>query len=269
MSIVIRGQILITTNMDRHGEQLSKDELFRCFNQMPDTRYLSPDHDQSKPPIGKAINKQFIQLPSGEYAITMDVEIFDEKNLEKYKGFSVAYTKNGFVKHLTESPKIRILYNPRIYESKAIEELVSLEGSHNVAFLELHEKAYDVTAAKVIVSFISLAVASGFFGEIGADIYKSLKSGIKELRPKDLEKSYVRFEVPIEIDGGVVVDLMLNVLAKDMDIIPEKGLLSKSPAFIKGRVGAIKIKKAAIKIVSQEPYMELLYAIDCGDNLIQ
>ena len=267
MSVTLKDQIVATTNTDLQGEKLSREELYRCFMQIPNNWHLHQEHDPSAPPVAKATNKNFVELSSGEYAITLDIEIFDEKNLKKYKGFSIGYTKNGYVEHIDTTAEIIISLNPRVFNSEDFQALTQLTESHKIAFLELHEKSKEVELAKIIIKFVSGAVAAGFFGQLGADKYTELKNKLKSLKSNRAKETIIQLRLPIEINGGMV-DLLVLVNSKGLDTIKDQNLGAKYCEYIKAIVGAKKIKTASIKITETFPYLDYLYYIDCDDNLI-
>lgn len=58
----ILGQYLISTSIDSHGEQLSREELFQLFQSLPEELVINDEHDLSKPPIAVAKNLQFVEI---------------------------------------------------------------------------------------------------------------------------------------------------------------------------------------------------------------
>ena len=82
----IKGQIVASTNIDVHGDKLTKQQLRDLFKQMPREFTLDQHHDLSKPPVSKTYNKRFVEISDGEFAIKVDVDVFDEGLLKRMGG---------------------------------------------------------------------------------------------------------------------------------------------------------------------------------------
>jgi hypothetical protein len=76
---VITGQIIASTHLDSTGERLTREELQQLFSQIPQEWVGAVVHDLSRPPITRSFNKRLEELPDGELAITLDIEVLDEE----------------------------------------------------------------------------------------------------------------------------------------------------------------------------------------------
>jgi hypothetical protein len=86
----IKGQTKASTNLDLHGDKITKEELLSLFNQMPAEQAVNLDHDLSKMIVGRMYNKQFVETEEGEFSIKVDVDVFNEEEFAKRGGFSIA-----------------------------------------------------------------------------------------------------------------------------------------------------------------------------------
>jgi hypothetical protein len=93
MGRVITGQIIASTHLDLIGERLTREELQQLFSQIPQEWVSAVGHDLSRPPIIRGFNKRLEELPDGELAITLDIEVLDEEAFREMGGFSIAFTR--------------------------------------------------------------------------------------------------------------------------------------------------------------------------------
>src|ERR1051326_7920546 len=86
MSRIIEGQIISTTHNDSHGDESSRDEMIAIFSRRSPHRAMGNNHNLSKLPIARSFNDRLEELPDGELAWKVDVEVFDEQAYEQFGG---------------------------------------------------------------------------------------------------------------------------------------------------------------------------------------
>lgn len=94
----IENQILITTNIDSHGERLTKRELEQLLSTFPEKMILNNNHDLSLPPIATAEKAQLVPFDESEWAIKAEITIFDEEAFSDKGGFSLSWLADNFTK---------------------------------------------------------------------------------------------------------------------------------------------------------------------------
>ncbi len=78
---MILKSIMATTNVDRHGDKLTKEVLKRMIEQTMSNRAIpiTGQHDRTIPPLGKIIEARIELLDDGEHAIITEGEIFNNR----------------------------------------------------------------------------------------------------------------------------------------------------------------------------------------------
>lgn len=179
--VSIKAQVLATTELDSHGEKLTKDQLHGLFLSQPSEMVIYHQHDFGRPPVALANNLSFVQLPSGEYAITADVVVHDEDAFAQCGGFSMAWLADEYSIRPESEPALKIYFNPRIFFVDEAIELISASTNDDIFNArELKQKALD-SAAILILKFIAASAIAGFFGKSGADAYDKLRAKIAAL----------------------------------------------------------------------------------------
>lgn len=111
--VEIKKQILVSTNLDSHGEKLTREQLYSLYESQPEELVINHEHDLGRPPVAIARSLAFQELPSGEFAITGDIEVHDEEVFRACGGFSMAWLADSYTLYPEASPDIEIYFNPR------------------------------------------------------------------------------------------------------------------------------------------------------------
>lgn len=258
---IIEGQIIATTTLDRHGERIPKEGLQILFDKMPDEQYLNQNHDLSKPIVGRLFNKAFVALENDEFAIRVDVEVYDEELFAKFGGISIAFTRRSYTSNPTREPEIELLFNPAIIDAEDILPISRLSNrSIQINSTELHQKSVD-TIGIIVIAFISSSIAAGFFKEVGADIYKAFKSKLVDLGEKYRTsgraelKFHFRFTATL---GSKDVDVLVISDTDELSIVLTQGILIE-PILqtISAYAESGDISRATIGICKELPYLEI------------
>jgi len=78
---MIEERVLSTTDVDRHGEKMSKEHLNVMMNAI--NSYVMPmsfNHDPRFPPLGRISDARIVERSDGEYELIGTIETYEEKN---------------------------------------------------------------------------------------------------------------------------------------------------------------------------------------------
>jgi len=231
MGRIIRGQTIASTHTDSSGDKIPREQLRELFLQIPDEYIGTSHHDFSGKPFSKGFNKQLVDLPDGELAIQMDIEILDEYTFSKMGGFSIAYTRNTLRCGRGE-PIVNILLNPIQFDVHKAAETIEriIPNGTTVDVTERVEKAgIFVTAIIIIVVGALLKIVDGFLNAAGANIYNALKN----LRRKDTG------------EGDTIIHLHLNIMIESIPILV---VLVVSQEIEAHDIAKLKLEKLASEI---------------------
>lgn len=266
----IHGQIITTTNTDLHGERLTKEELYHLFEQMADPYIMNQEHDTAKPPICKGYNKKFYQLADGEWAISMDIDVFDEEQFKRYKGFSITFSNGRYTVNQDNKPDIEIRFNPRIFDRDDILKMAELSTEAvQIDVVELKQKGWEVPAI-IFLSFATGAIASGFFSKFGGDIYDVVKKQIIQVagrlkKDKNVEPIFnITFYSEYQNNPLKVI---ISAKLEDFPLLEEKNNLVQSLLnYITKVIGALHIHTIALEVCDNDPKWKIIYYIDMNGN---
>ena len=113
----IKGQLVASTTLDLRGDKITREELKALFNQMPPEQILNLDHDLSKPIIGRMYNKQLVEIENGEFAIKVDIDVYNEEELDKRGAISIAFSRRRYTMNPSRKGDVSIVFNPLINPS--------------------------------------------------------------------------------------------------------------------------------------------------------
>jgi hypothetical protein len=184
MGRIVEGQIITTTHVDSHGERLSREEIVAMFSRRSPQRAMGNNHNLARLPIARSFNDRLEELPDGELAWKVDVEVFDEDAFAQFGGVSIAFTRRH-VRLGKGDVVAKLTLNTRQFDYEAAVDEVNrtVARRHVVEVVEKVEKADVVTVAIIaITSFVGAEIAGGFFKAIGASLFEAAK----KLRRKDI-----------------------------------------------------------------------------------
>lgn len=265
----IKGQTIASTTLDLHGDKITKEELLSLFNQMPAAQAVNLDHDLSKQIVGRMYNKQFVEIENGEFSIKVDVDVFNEEEFAKRRGFSIAFFRRHFTINSSREGDIKVLFNPVVIDSEDVTSLVSISNkSLQIDAQELVQKSLEVTTV-IVILFISSSIASGFFKKAGGDAYDLLKSKLRELgekyRAKGKAEVQFHFKFTAEV-GTNSVEVIVESDTDNLSIISQQSLLiepllKQISAYTEGT----NIRTISIRVRKNAPYLEVNLIVD-GDG---
>lgn len=265
----IKNQVLTSTGIDSHGEQWTKEHLIKFFEQMPDIFNLDIEHDLTKPPCGKAYNKQFVKLENGGYAITVDIEFEDDFDIDKYGGFSISATEKKPPNVTSSEKSVSILYDIRNFTKEELQPIFDLSTTELEIIPNIWKRKAEDSAAIIILQFASKAIAAGFFAKMGADVYDKLKFQLKNLvaKRKKEKKEAPRFQIIFYYND---IRVILDLPNKNIDLINnEKITVDLAISYLEANVGNSKINQVALKLIEKEPFWKMLYFIDKDNDVVE
>jgi hypothetical protein len=192
---------LSTTHVDRHNERMSVEALKSMVTQSNENIIpLGIEHDPRKSPVGRIIQTKLVELDDGEYAIDGIAEMFDSSidELSNVGNRSIPirdYSNKG----------LQIITDRNFRDEDSKEHLLELSKILKNAHIEEEiKKSLDpITVLTIGGSFILGAIASGFFGEIGADGFRALKNILAKLFVKKSSGQEKLLHLEFTVSNGI------------------------------------------------------------------
>ena len=221
MSVLLRDQPVASTRVDRHGEEITEDALRQAFESMPAQRPIYENHDATRPPVGRAFNSRLQPLSDGALAIVCDIELYDERRAQDWKGMSIAFHKQA-PGSAEPRDEFAISFNSRYFSRTDMEAVRSEFGHERVELWERGEKSL------VEVGLIIYIVCSGFFQEAGADAYRLWKATLLQALRHN-ESAKVAIQSPrVERSPEVLLVPSSNLEPTDLVPIDFNGLIDQA-----------------------------------------
>ncbi len=171
----IKG-ISASTRIDTQGDQITVGALMKQAEDSDSAYYpFGLNHDPRIAPIGRVVASRVVFLDEGEAGVEFEAEIFED-------GDVIAFDASG----RRVSPAIlrnerALVYDITFAESE-VEVIANLARD-----LSLRQRKQSKKAALPlsVLIFCAGAVAGGFLGELGKDLYKFGKKQLKQLVHSD------------------------------------------------------------------------------------
>jgi hypothetical protein len=222
MGRIIKGQIIASTELDSHGERLTRDQLEDFLQQFPDPHIINDSHDLSRPPIAIGYNKRIDNISNGIAVLKIDIEVINEDTFQKHGGFSISYSRNT-IRVGVGDPIFNILINPRQFdfESTARGAIPLVRLGTTIDIIERIEKAELLQDAIIIISLLGMysaaQVVRGFFNAAGADIFRYFKKLIRRDNPSAPTEMHIHLELNInQFPIKVILIDKSNVTSKEL-----------------------------------------------------
>ncbi len=219
--------IIATTALDAHNEIMTRECLEGLVSQISEyTILMNMEHDPRRPPLGRIISGKIVKINNIDYGVEAEIELFDEE-------FDYNDTfKDRPLRCEDDIPQgtIRFAYD-RNFENeddqKVIDDLSKISKTKPVYQVK---KALDPLSIFEIGGGFALGcIASGFFGQIGADGYISLKEKLKKLFPKEKvgeKERLLEFSFSV-IKGDKTINckvILTNPYPEEIDQLLDRGL---------------------------------------------
>lgn len=271
---LLKGQLLADNVSEVKGVVLSRSALESLLQQLPNSIFLNQEHDLTKPPAGRAFNFRLQDLPSGVTQIIADVEIWDEQLMINPGGLSLAFMAHDKSNSGNQEADIYILINPEVIPLEYAENILteSLNSDEYIIRLgKLQQWSADLTPI-IILTFISYAIAQGFFGEIGAGLWHRLKGNLRDLTRKHTRSkntdlifhstfSYLR--------NGNMVTVVVVFNDSVLELLQRQPVnLDEIKEGVEKLVGDSEIIKIVVRLTNDSPYWNLSQIVDSTGKLI-
>lgn len=147
------NSILATTNIDRHGERWSKEDLMQFAQSCPNGHPMRFEHNMTKPANGIAKNLRVEEIENW-YALVGDIFTEEPIDLDKFPALSIAAI--GLF-HIPDNTEIKC-YLPRPFynDENLIHRLTNIE---NLAVGKIVRKELDSMVVGLVASAIFLALS--------------------------------------------------------------------------------------------------------------
>lgn len=198
---------MITTHVDLVGEKLAFEGLESLAASI--NGYYLPftvEHDIRNAPIGRVASATVVRLEDGEFAVKGIVEVFEQGDtLSSLRGDG----RNIPVAR-EDVPTFNVEYD-RSYETTEGRELLaalSRLSPESGTIVQVKKSIEPISTLIIATTIIGTAIATGFFGKLGEDLYVGLKNVLKahfgsrqESREclLDFQFTTTRYEEPVEI----------------------------------------------------------------------
>ncbi len=265
MRRIIRGQVIASTALDSHGERLSREAIETLFQQLPEVSFSFRNHDTSVQPVSRGFNKRLQELPSGELAIALDLEVLNEEAFKSTGGYSIAFT--GRTIQFGSDPAVRVLVNPRQFPFEEIAEDIAqlLPPDESIDVTERIEKTGILeTAAIIVILFVAGEIAKGFFSKVGSELFDYLKKRCTGNPPTEPR---IHLQTTIEIRNSPVVLLLVA------DPTTPPGHLAKIDvetitAQVELLAGAVDIRRG-VGVIRPGPTVEMSFVVGADGVIIK
>lgn len=209
-----RGQVMrklegtmLTTHVDMDGERLAVEGL-ESFAATINGYYLpfTVEHDIRNAPIGRVTSAAIVGLEDGEFAVKGTFEVFEQGDtMSSLRGDG---RKIRIV--CDDIPTFNVEYD-RSYETTEGRELLaalSRLSPESGAIVQVKKSVAPISTLIIATTIVSTAIATGFFGKLGEDLYAGLKNILKahfgsckdsKERLLDFEFTTTRHGEPIDI----------------------------------------------------------------------
>ncbi|MFH2048600.1 MAG: hypothetical protein ABIJ12_04050 [bacterium] len=269
----IMGQVMTSEGTDLQGDIITEEEIRIIFDKIPETVILNQEHDNTKLPPGIAYNKRLEKLNDGKLAIKMDIDLYDDAIEIDFKGVSITFRRYKIEDTFKENPDINFRYNPRNIDRYYLSSIKNLSSNElKIGFCEVEEKGMLETVI-IVVTFASSYIAKGFFENIGADIYKKLKSNIYNtgVKFKDEKNKTLVYHFKFQFDfNSQPVEIYVKCPYTSLELILQNGLDTDTIMnFLKEYLGNSFVMRVIIEPCNEKPYWKIIHIIDSEGKAIE
>ena len=236
---------------------------------MPDPHNMGEAHDFSNAVVARAYNKRLVPIDEGEYAIMVDIDIFDEEVFKRNNGYSISYTSPmKLVKDPNTAYEAEILINPRNFDPVPFRELlVDDELEANFAIAELKQKAAE-SIPIILVKWVGQAALSGAIWDVLKKLArKAAIIAVSEDKTRN-QASKIQMLFKMKIDGRNV-DGVFSIDSDRADMLADEEIsLNKVRTFAREKSKGSVISKIAVTVNDDANDFRLLYIVDSEGNTI-
>lgn len=262
---IIKDQPIASTHEDLHGERRTCDELRSLYDSMPQESVMYNQHSPASEPVARCFNRRFVSLDDGEYAILVDLEVYNTDLFRQMGGFSISYTTTHYSVSPDCEPNLDVLYNPLEFPTNVFSQLAcKTTDGFQIDVVKWHQKAV-TGAAIVVLKFIGTASAAWFIKKLLDGALNLFKERLASLTQVRLETSghstSFQLMIPVIIDGQTV-EVLAEISMADFDRLGIQELtLPDAQALVTERIRGRNVQKAVLKVAADGPRWVLTHAI--------
>ena len=265
-------QLIASTGLDSENEKIPKEVLKSMYDQMQESNLMWQAHDASLPPVARQYNKSFEATENGEYAIFVDIDIYEKYLFEKYKGFSISFLGKSYTMYKELDPFLEIIFNPKYYITENVKELLDIsEEEYPVNVRELHQKGIE-TLSIFILKFATATFAAKFFQRASSDTYDFFKRKIIDLSNNRKEGASVDSKIHIMYsykDNKYSYDIMIQCTPEQLKNFEWDDVsLEALHIVLEKLIGESEVVKVAVEMENSQPYWKVLHFVDTEDKVI-
>lgn len=258
MKRLITGQVLASTGPTANGMPIPEDALQQLFEQTPAETYLYQHHDPALPPVGRLYNKRLEKRPDGTLALMADVELEEGTDLSAFRGFSISFLGN--LGYRTDKPQAAtICLDVRYFDENDLRSAVGdVSDDIGIGSRQLFRYSVGATVVIVVVTFVSLEFAKGFFSQAGKSFFTFLLDKLSALAKKqELAERSTEFDFTFEVnEAGHTYEVHVRSDLETLKVI-ETGLVSIDD--LRAEVTAVqdpaKVERVLARLSRHPPYL--------------
>ena len=261
---LIKGQVLASTGPTANGTPIPPDALNALFDQTPTETYLYQHHDPALPPVGRLFNKRLEQQADGTVRLNADVEFEEGADLTAFRGFSVSFLGNvGFRSKKTQAATICL--DVRYFDEDDLRESAGdISDELGVGSRQLFRYSVGATIVIVVVTFVSIEFAKGFFSQAGKNLFSFLQDRLASLTKKQAAANRkTEFDFTFEVnEAGHTYQVHVRSDLETLKIV-ESGLVSLDD--LRAEVAAVqdpaKVAEVLARLSRHPPYLRTEHVV--------
>ncbi len=214
--------VLATTHVGRDNIEFARSALESTVEQL-ETEVIPMwiEHDPRIPPHGRIIDAEVREREDGEHELIGRVETYEEEDL-KGEG-RIPLLDRTIPVGIDEDESGEIIFFNRTFDGEADQRDISeISEALNAEATREEKRSFELLPVLKITGKYALgAIATGFLGKIGADVYDFFKEKVKELMNRKAEETDERlliFNPVVEVDGRLVEIKVILTNPTDEDI---------------------------------------------------
>jgi hypothetical protein len=261
----IKDQVLASTGANSTGKPIPREAIEAVFRQMPQESLLHQHHDASLPPVGRIYNRRLVERDDGILAIVADIEIEDGVDITQFGGFSISYLGTTLAPSGGAAPDVMVMLDMRFFGEGDLGPVVGTgPKGERIAVRELYRFSAGDPLVLIPIAFVSYALAKGFFGAAGKDLYEFLKRKFLDLVHKQEvrgNRAAFEFEFYVE-DNSQQYEVVVRADPENLRLI-ELGLIDLDDLRreLTDMLDPAKVQKVAATLSTKPPYLRITHVV--------
>ena len=235
------------------------------FEQFPKEDVMYNQHSPASGPVARSFNKRFVKRDDGEYAIQVDLEVYDEELFQQMGGYSISYTTDHYSVDLNHDADLNVLFNPREFSPDEFKCLArKADDGYQINVVKWHQKGL-AAAAIVVLKFVGITSAAWFIAKLLDGTFKAFRDELlalaRERHRATGSDTTFQMMLPITVDGSEV-EVVAEVSSQDFARLGTNALtIPDAEMLLAARLQGKNVRKAVLKVAPDEPQWILSHAI--------